>query len=95
MFVVLLKFSKQKDLVSQFLEAHKKWIKHGFDDGVFLLAGSLQPGLGGSIIAHNVSHSALQTRLDKDPFVQENIVTAEILEIEPSITDARLAFLQD
>ncbi len=24
---------------------HNGWIKRGFDDGVFLLAGSLQPGL--------------------------------------------------
>jgi len=54
-FVVLLKFSENKSKASEFMEAHNKWIKSGFDDGVFLLAGSLQPKLGGSVIANGVS----------------------------------------
>lgn len=95
MFVVLLKFSDNKSQVKQFLESHKKWIKRGFDDGVFLLAGSLQPNLGGSILAHNTSLPELQSRVNEDPFVVENVVSAEILEIEPSISDERLKFLLD
>lgn len=95
MFVVLLKFSDNKSQVKQFLESHKKWIKRGFDDGVFLLAGSLQPDLGGSILAHNTSLPELQGRVNEDPFVVENVVSAEILEIEPSISDERLKFLLD
>ena len=37
MFIVLLKFSDNKDKASRFMEGHKEWIKLGFDDGVFLL----------------------------------------------------------
>ena len=47
MFVVLLKFSDNKGKASQLMEGHKEWIKRNFDDGVFLLVGSLQPNLGG------------------------------------------------
>ncbi len=95
MFIVLLKFSDNKGQAGQFMEGHKQWIKLGFDDGVFLLAGSLQPNLGGSIVAHNTSLQDLQRRVDGDPFVAENIVSAEILEITPSKTDERLNFLLD
>jgi len=95
MFIVLLKFSDNKDKVSQFMEGHKEWIQRGFDDGVFLLAGSLQPNLGGGIVAHNTSLSELQSRVSKDPFVAENVVKAEVLEINPSRADARLSFLLD
>lgn len=49
MFIVLLKFAGNKDQASQFMEGHKKWIKRGFDDGVFLLVGSLQPNLYGGM----------------------------------------------
>ena len=49
MFVVLLKFSDDKGRASQFMEGHKEWIKRGFDDGVFLLVGNLQPNLGGGL----------------------------------------------
>lgn len=95
MFVVLLKFADDKGKANQFMEGHKEWIKRGFDDGVFLLVGSLQPNLGGGIMAHNTSLPDLQSRVNNDPFVVENVVNAEILEIIPSKADARLNFLLD
>ena len=94
MFIVLLKFSSNKGQVSQFMDGHKEWLKRGFDDGVFLVAGSLQPNLGGGIVAHNTSLPELQSRVNDDPFVAEDVVSAEILEIAPSRTDERLAFLR-
>lgn len=93
MFVVLLKFSGNKAQAAQFMDGHNAWLKRGFDDGAFLLAGSLQPKLGGGILAHNTSLSDLQTRVNEDPFVIEDVVTAEILEITPARIDDRLAFL--
>ncbi len=93
MFIVFLKFSENKGQASQFMEGHNEWIKRGFDDGIFLLAGSLQPNSGGGVIAHNISLPDLQSRVNNDPFVAENVVSAEILEITPSKTDERLKFL--
>ena len=93
MFIVLLKFSANKGQASQFMESHKEWIKRGFDDGVFLLVGSLQPDSGGGIVTHNTSLPDLQSRVNGDPFVAENVVNAEILEITPSKADDRLKFL--
>jgi uncharacterized protein YciI len=95
MFIVLLKFSDNKGKASQFMEGHKEWIKRGFDDGVFLLVGSLQPNAGGAIMAHATSLPDLQSWVKRDPFVSENVVHAEILEITPSQADARLNFLLD
>lgn len=95
MFVVLLKFTGNKGRASQFMEGHKEWIRRGFEDGVFLLVGNLQPDLGGGIVAHNTSLSDLQSRVSADPFVAEEVVSAEILEIAPSRTDDRVKFLLD
>jgi hypothetical protein len=47
MFIVLLKFSGDRSRAAPLMEGHKAWIKRGFDDGVFLLVGSLQPNQGG------------------------------------------------
>lgn len=93
MFIVLLKFSDNKGQAGELMESHNKWIKRGFDDNVFLLVGSLQPGLGGGIVAHNTSLKDLQARVIDDPFVAQNVVTSEILEIAPAKTDERLHFL--
>ena len=77
------------------MEGHKEWIMRGFDDGVFLLVGSLQPDSGGGIVANNTSLPDLQSRVNGDPFVAENVVSAQILEITPSKADDRLKFLLD
>lgn len=93
MFIVLLKFSDNKVRAGQFMDGHNAWIKDGFAAGVFLLVGSLQPNQGGGIVAHNTSLAELQTRVNNDPFVAENVVTAEILEITPAKAEARFQFL--
>ena len=93
MFVVLLNFSDNKGQAGQFMDGHNDWIKRGFEDGVFLLVGRLQPNLGGGIVAHNTSLTDLQSRVSDDPFVAENVVTPQILEITPGQVDDRLKFL--
>lgn len=95
MFIVLLKFSDNKSQAGQFMDGHNEWIKRGFADGIFLLVGSLQPNLGGGIVAHNISRDNLERRVKEDPFVAQNVVTAEVLEITPAKADERLNFLLD
>jgi len=93
MFIILLKFSNNRNQAGQFMDGHRDWLRKGFDDGVFMLAGSLQPNLGGGILAHGTSLADLQARVHEDPFVAENVVSAEIVEIAPSRADERLNFL--
>ncbi|MGX5736560.1 YciI family protein [Bosea thiooxidans] len=93
MFVVALRFSANKSQAPNLMQAHNDWIRRGFDDGVFLLTGSLKPGLGGTVLAHGVTRAELEARLKEDPFVTEDVVSVEILEIAPGRADDRLAFL--
>jgi uncharacterized protein YciI len=93
MYIGLLKFSANKAKAGQFMDGHKAWLKQGFDDGVFLLAGSLEPGLGGGILAHVTSPADLQMRANAGPFVAGDVVKAEILELDPGKADPRLRFL--
>lgn len=95
MFIVLLKFSDNRDQAGQFMDDHKTWLQQGFDEGIFLLAGGLQPGLGGAVLARESSMELLQERVNADPFVAEKVVTAEIMEVSPSKADERLMFLLD
>ena len=93
MYMVLLTFSENRHQAGAFMDGHKQWIARGFEDGVFLLAGSLQPGRGGAILADNASRDDLEIRVKQDPFVAEKVVDAEIFEISPAKADARLDFL--
>ncbi len=93
MFIIFLRLTDKKDQAGQFMDGHKAWIKRGFAEGVFLLAGSLEPDLGGGILAHQTTHTALLQRVNEDPFVAEGIVSAEIHELDPGMADERLQFL--
>ncbi|MET9068928.1 YciI family protein [Streptosporangium sandarakinum] len=93
MFVVLLRFAGNKDAADRHMSGHQEWIRRGLDDGVFLLAGSIRPGLGGAVLAHGTSLEELDKRVRDDPFVAENVVSAQIIEIAPGMADERLAFL--
>lgn len=93
MFIILLRFSENKSHAREFMDRHNAWIKQGFDDGVFLVAGSLQPNQGGGILAHNTSLEQLYERLENDPFVAKNVVTSEILEISPAQAEEHFSFL--
>lgn len=95
MFMILLKFGENKSQAGPYMDSHKAWINRGREDGVFLMVGSLQPNAGGAILAHNASLQDIQDRVDADPFVKENIVNAEILEVTPNMADERLQFLLD
>lgn len=93
MHIVLLRFAENKEQAGQYLDGHNAWLKRGFDDGVFLLAGSLKPQSGGAIVAHSASRGELEDRVKQDPFVAEHVVSAEILEVAPARADERLQFL--
>ncbi len=93
MYVVFLRFSNNKHQAPQFIAEHNAWIKSGFDDGVILVAGSLQPKAGGAILAHGVTRAELEARVQSDPFVAQDVVSADIHEITPARVDDRLEFL--
>ena len=95
MFIVSLRFSENKSQAGQYMEAHNAWIQQGFDDGIFLLVGSIQPNLGGAVVAHNTTRDDLEKRVALDPFVAQGVVSAEVMEITPARLDERLRFLQN
>ena len=95
MFVVLLKFGADKARAGELMDGHNAWLKRGFDEGVFVLAGSLAEGQGGAIVTHGESRADLERRVGEDPFVAEGVVRAEYVEIAPAKADERLGFLLD
>lgn len=93
MYVVLLRFGSNKSRAPEHMAGHQEWITAGIDDGVFVLVGSIRPGLGGAILASGVPREEIEARIAADPFVAQSVVTAEIVDIDPNTTDPRLDFL--
>lgn len=94
MFIVMLKFA-DKTKAAQLMGQHNDWIAQGFDDGVFVLVGSMKPNAGGAVIAHNATLAEIEARVAQDPFVAEGVVVPYIVEITPNRFDERLALFAD
>jgi len=93
MFIIQLKFSKNKGSAGKYMDGHNAWLKKGFAEGIFLLAGSLKPDLGGGILAHNISMPELHKTLSEDPFVVHDVVAPDVVELSPVLAEHRLEFL--
>ena len=92
MHIILLKFGDNRSSAPQFMEAHNAWIAKGFADGVFQCVGSLDVG-GGFVLAHGEEHETLLQRVQKDPFVENDVVTAEVHQIDVKRIAPALAHL--
>lgn len=93
MFAIVLQFSTNKSAAREHMDGHNAWLRKGFDDGVFLVSGSLVPGRGGIVLAAGEDAQTLRRRVDEDPFVEHGVVEADLLEFNPSKADPRLEFL--
>jgi uncharacterized protein YciI len=93
MFVITLRI-QDRSKAPQLMDGHNAWIRRGFDEGAFLMVGSLAANAGGVILAHGPSPEDIAARVQNDPFVAEGVVAADILAVTPGRTDERLAFLK-
>ncbi|MFD0854990.1 hypothetical protein ACFQ07_22305, partial [Actinomadura adrarensis] len=60
MYMILLRFSVNRDKAPERMAGHQDWIRRGMDDGVFLLVGGIRPGQGGAVLAAGPTSEALQ-----------------------------------
>ena len=94
MFIILLTYTKQLDEVDRHLDAHKAWVKQGFEEGAFILSGGQRPRTGGALLALGDNRSAIQSRIVRDPFILAGVATAMVIEVVPPTLDDRLDWLK-
>lgn len=94
MFIVYLRFSANKSAASDLMAAHNAWIAQGFSDGIFQCMGSLKPEGGGAIIAVGENREEIKRRVNLDPFVEHDVMVAEVTEVEVKRTAPALDVLK-
>lgn len=95
MYIIYLKFGPNRGQAGQWMAGHMQWIQQGIEDGIFLLTGSLDAGLGGVVLAANVDRCEIDRRVDQDPFVTHEVVTVEVHPVAPSRMSQGMAVLLD
>lgn len=95
MYIIFLKFGPNRAQAGRWMAEHVQWIQQGIDDGVFLMAGSLDNAQGGAVLAMNLARAEVQHRVALDPFVVHGVVTAEVIAVAPSRVALGMAALLD
>ena len=84
MYIVFLRFGPQRAEAGQWAAAHMAWIERGIASGALLLAGSLDNGQGGLVLAAGMPRSELDLLIEADPFVAHGIVVPDAHAVAPS-----------
>lgn len=95
MHIIFLKFGPERTQAGQWMAEHLQWIRQGIDEGVFLMAGSLDNAQGGVVLAVNLESDQVQHRVAQDPFVIHGVVRAEVHAVAPSLMARGMAALLD
>jgi len=76
--LIVLTYVGSLDEVDARLPAHVAWLRQGYGQGLFLVAGRRTPRVGGIIVARG-EREAVEQFAATDPFVTSGVATAEVI----------------
>jgi len=86
MFIVTLTYIRPLEELDALMDAHVSWLKTHYESGLFVASGRQVPRKGGVILARSGDRAALEALLARDPFVQNGVARADVIEFVPSMT---------
>ncbi|MGZ3305338.1 MAG: YciI family protein [Asticcacaulis sp.] len=93
MFLLSLTYKVPNDEVDRHLDAHKAWLKEGYEAGLFLASGRKVPRTGGMIFAKG-RRAEIDAMARKDPFYVNGVAEFTISEININMTSGELEGLK-
>ncbi|EHQ35598.1 YciI family protein [Methanoplanus limicola] len=93
MFVVLLKYITETEMIDNYLPAHRDYLTEQYQNGNFIISGRQIPRTGGIIFANVCSRDELEGIIEKDPFKINNIADYEFIEFEPTMSCEELEWI--
>ncbi|HEU4959918.1 MAG TPA: YciI family protein [Sphingomonas sp.] len=90
--LIVLTYVKPLDEVDAQLPAHVAWLKQGFEQGLFVVAGRRTPRTGGVILVRG-ERAPVDKVAATDPFVTSGVATTEVIPFNASFAAPELAAL--
>ena len=81
MYVLIVSYTKQPDVVSEHQATHVTWVKKYIAEGIFLAAGPKASKLGGAILVRSIDKAKLKAIIAEDSFVIADVVDYDIIDV--------------
>jgi uncharacterized protein YciI len=94
MHLLVISYTVPQMLVQPHVESHFAWVKKYFEDGIFVAAGPKKDKTGGVIIAKSIDTDKLNTILEEDSFVSQEVAKYDIIDMECKLAVSALEELK-
>jgi len=84
MFFALLRYKVSPEDLEPYVQAHAEFLKDFTSQNAFLVSGEMMPLRGNVILSPLTRRGEFEEILRKDPFIQNDLVSYEIIAFEPS-----------
>jgi uncharacterized protein YciI len=83
-YVLLVNYTADLAAIDAEMPAHQRFLDQHVASGEFLVSGPRDPRTGGVILAHTISDARVAQIIATDPFLQQGLVTYEVIRFHPT-----------
>lgn len=82
MVIVILKYTAPLERIDELLEAHRAFLRQGYERKQFLMSGPQQPRTGGVIVTTVKTKAEAERIVQEDPFLKEGAAEYQFIEFD-------------
>lgn len=82
-FIITIKYTASPDIISEILPEHRKFLQTGYDSGLLLFSGPMNPKTGGIVAARSESLEEIDFFFANDPYLLNKVADYSYIEFEP------------
>lgn len=83
-FLIQLTYVKPIEVVQEFTDRHRAYLRTQFDAGILLFSGPRVPRTGGVLFGKAEDISVINSMIAADPFKTNGVAEYEVIEIAPT-----------
>lgn len=82
-FMIEITYQRPYEEISPIVPEHRAFLQRGYDQGLLLMSGPMNPRIGGIVIARAESLERLRAFFSQDPYAQKGLASYRFVEFEP------------
>ncbi|MDT8897009.1 MAG: YciI family protein [Thermanaerothrix sp.] len=82
-FLVEITYTLPFEQIAPLVSEHRAFLQEGYDSGMLLMSGPMNPRVGGIVIARAENEEQLRDYFSRDPYFLKHAATYRFIEFDP------------